>query len=209
MCLQHPGFRKWLRSEQATDNILGLIIDEAHCLSQWGGDFRKLYALLDQLRGLMPLDTPVHAFSATLQPDALAEVCSSLSIDLRKSIFLNLGNDRPNITPSVVRMKGGTDYDAVNPLLRDPASVKSFEDLPKAIIFTNALKKTHKLCQHVRKIYGNRFDENIAFLHAHRTRRAKRTVMRKFRQNKIRILVATEAAGMVIHFFYPACYFLT
>ncbi|KAJ7621615.1 P-loop containing nucleoside triphosphate hydrolase protein [Mycena polygramma] len=196
MCLQHPGFRKWLHSEQATENILGLIIDEAHCISQWGGDFRKLYAMLDQLRVLFPLGTPVHAFSATLQPDALAEVCSSLSINLGKAFFLNLGNDRPNITPSVVRMKGSSDYSAVDQFLPNPETVHSFEDLPKSLLFVNAVKKSHKLCQHVRKIYGGRFDENIAFLHAHRTRRAKRAVMRKFRQGKIRILVATEAAGM-------------
>ncbi|KAJ6601732.1 P-loop containing nucleoside triphosphate hydrolase protein [Mycena vulgaris] len=182
--------------QEATANILGLIIDEAHCISQWGGDFRKLYSLLDQLRGLLPLGTPVHAFSATLAPDALAEVCASLSINLGKAFFLNLGNDRPNITPSVVQMKSEADLDALNDHLPDPTTINSPADFPKMTIFTNSVKKTHKICQHVRKFYGSRFDENIAFLHAHRTRRAKRTVMRKFRQGKIRILVATEAAGM-------------
>ncbi|KAJ7092198.1 P-loop containing nucleoside triphosphate hydrolase protein [Mycena epipterygia] len=203
MCLQHPSFRKWLRSEQATANILGLIIDEAHCISQWGGDFRKFYSMLDQLRGLMPIGTPVHAFSATMAPDALAEVCESLSINLGKAFFLNLGNDRPNITPSGVRMKSVTDYDALNAPLPNPTTVNSFEELPKAIVFTNSapcsfytVKKTHQICQHICKLYGSRFDENIAFLDAHRTRRAKRTAMRKFRQGKIRILVATETAGM-------------
>ncbi|KAJ7681422.1 hypothetical protein B0H17DRAFT_943022 [Mycena rosella] len=140
MCLQHPGFRKWLRSEQATDNILGLIVDEAHCISQWGGDFRKFYSMLDQLRGLLPLGTPVHAFSATLAPDALADVCASLSISLGKAFFLNLGNDRPNITPSVARMKSADDYDAINALLPDPAPVDSPDKLPKTIIFTNSVK---------------------------------------------------------------------
>ncbi|KAJ7681421.1 P-loop containing nucleoside triphosphate hydrolase protein, partial [Mycena rosella] len=59
---------------------------------------------------------------------------------------------------------------------------------------------------HVRQLYRSRFDDSIAFFHAHRTRRAKRTVMRKFRQGKIRILIATEAPGMVrflLLFFQP------
>ncbi|KAJ7272391.1 P-loop containing nucleoside triphosphate hydrolase protein [Mycena rebaudengoi] len=196
MCLQDERFRQWLKTEVATEGILGLIIDEVHCISQWGGDFRKLYGLLDQLRGLLPLGTPVHGATATLTPDAVAEVAASLSINLGEAFFLNLGNDRPNITPSVIEMNGSSDFKALNTVLQDPTTIDSPEQLNKAIIFTNSVKKTHKLCQHVRQVYGNKFDDSIAFLHAHRTRRAKRTVMRKFRQGKIRILVATEAAGM-------------
>jgi superfamily II DNA helicase RecQ len=78
-----------------------LIIAEAR-ISQWGGDFRRLDNLLDQLRGLMPLElgSPVHSFSATLAPDAPAKVVSSLSINTSQ-VF---GNDPPNITPFVVRL---------------------------------------------------------------------------------------------------------
>jgi bloom syndrome protein len=202
MCLQDERFRQWLKTEVATEGILGLIIDEVHCISQWGGDFRKLYGLLDQLRGLLPLGTPVHGATATLTPDAVAEVAASLSINLGEAFFLNLGNDRPNITPSVIEMNGSSDFKALNTVLQDPTTIDSPEQLNKAIIFTNSVKKTHKLCQHVRQVYGNKFDDSIAFLHAHRTRRAKRTVMRKFRQGKIRILVATEAAGMVSLFLF-------
>jgi superfamily II DNA helicase RecQ len=50
MCLLHPEFRKILTDEKFQENICAVIIDEAHCISQWGGDFRKVYALLEKLR---------------------------------------------------------------------------------------------------------------------------------------------------------------
>ncbi|KAJ7278641.1 P-loop containing nucleoside triphosphate hydrolase protein, partial [Mycena rebaudengoi] len=43
MCLKEDRFRKWLKWEVATEGVLGLIVDEVHCISQWGGDSHKLY----------------------------------------------------------------------------------------------------------------------------------------------------------------------
>lgn len=162
--------------------------------------FRKLHNNIDKICALLPHGTPVLATSATAASAALDDVCSSLNIDLGTSFFLNFGNDRPNNTPSFVRLNISDYYAALNAVLPKPEDVKNATDLPKTIIFANAIEKTHAICQHVRKIYGSRFNKSIAYLHAHRTRRAKHSVMRKFRQGKIRKLVATEAAGMV-HWF--------
>ncbi|KAJ7774230.1 P-loop containing nucleoside triphosphate hydrolase protein [Mycena maculata] len=195
MCFEHQDFRKWLRDDNTGKRILAVIVDEAHCASQWGGDFRPHYALLNRLRALLPVGTLILATSATLNPSALTEVCSGLDLDLDRSFFVNLGNDRPNITPSVVRMNGGKDYAAIDPFLPNPADVKSLDDLPKTITFTNHVKKTQVLCRHVRRLYPN-LRGAIDFLHAHRTAKSKRRVMKQFRKGKIKILIATEAAGM-------------
>ncbi|KAF8190582.1 hypothetical protein K438DRAFT_1591842, partial [Mycena galopus ATCC 62051] len=81
--------------------ILAVIIDEVHCASQWGGDFQKAYALLDGLWSLLPVGTPVLATSMTLNSAALTDITTGLNIDLDDSFFLNLGNNCPNITPSI------------------------------------------------------------------------------------------------------------
>ncbi|KAJ6602109.1 P-loop containing nucleoside triphosphate hydrolase protein [Mycena sp. CBHHK59/15] len=188
-------YSRELQKVHTGKRVLAVIVDEAHCAAQWGGDFRPHYALLHRLRALLPVGTPILATSATLSPSAMTEVCSGLDIDLRHSFFLNLGNDRPNITPSVVRMKSGKDYAAVNAHLPNPAEVTSMADVPKTIIFANNVKKTQILCSHLRRRYSQ-IKDGIAFLHAHRTAKAKRRIMKEFRKGKIKFLVATEAAGM-------------
>ncbi|KAJ6532466.1 hypothetical protein B0H19DRAFT_965845, partial [Mycena capillaripes] len=109
MCLEHEALRKWLRDPATSKRALGTIIDEAHCMSQWGGDFRPHNTQLDKLRAILPLGSPVLATLATLCPAALKDICSSLRqfrifLMLDETFFLNLGNDRPNITPSVFEM---------------------------------------------------------------------------------------------------------
>jgi superfamily II DNA helicase RecQ len=93
MCLQHTEFCKVLTDEHFSENICTVIIDEVHCISQWGGDFRKMYGCLDKLRTFFPLNIPFLVTLATLPPLALREVHSKLAIDPNSSFFVNLGND--------------------------------------------------------------------------------------------------------------------
>lgn len=182
MCFEHQEFRKWLRDEKTGKRMLAVIVDEAHCGSQWGGEFRPHYALLDRLRALLPVGIPVLATSATLNDSALADVCNGLNIDLDDSFFLNLSNDRPNITPSMVEMKSSKDYHAIHEHLPDPANVHSIADLPKGIICTNAVKKTQIICRDLRHRYPH-LRGAIDFLHAHRTRAARHARLSQ-RQNQ-------------------------
>ncbi|KAJ7103240.1 P-loop containing nucleoside triphosphate hydrolase protein [Mycena belliarum] len=196
MCFKHDPFRKWLRNPATAQRALGAIIDEAHCISQWGGDFRPHYAELYRLRGALPVGTPILATSATLSPAAIKDVCSTLHIDLDEAFVLNLGNDRPNITPSIIEMKSAKDYGALKQIFGPPSEVHGIADVPKSIVFANAVKKTQIIKRMIYREYPNLPPGSVDFLHAHRTAKAKRRVMKDFRRGKIKILVATEAAGM-------------
>ncbi|KAM6493656.1 hypothetical protein JOM56_010017 [Amanita muscaria] len=138
MCLKHPQFRKWLLSKESTDKIMAIIIDEAHCISQWGGDFRPSYAQLEKLCSFMPPNIPVLLTSATLPPAALSECCARMKVVLVDSFFLNLGNHHSNIVTAVLHMEGSNDYKAIYDILPDPNAISSGTDLPKTIIFTNS-----------------------------------------------------------------------
>ncbi len=62
---------------RAKDHLAAFVIDEAHCISQWGHDFRKAYASLGQLRVLFP-KVPIHAFTATATPRVREQIMQSL-----------------------------------------------------------------------------------------------------------------------------------
>lgn len=176
--------------------VLAVIVDEAHCISQWGGDFRPAYAELEKLRAFIPTNIPLLLTSATFCPSALSDVCARMNINLKKSFFLNLGNRRPNITTSVIQMDNAKDFKALLNVLPTPEEVSSLSS-PKSLVFVNAVKVTQSLVREVRDHYGPVFHDKVDFLHAHRTRKAKNRVMKRFRRGRVRILIATEAAGMV------------
>src|SRR5438270_4156662 len=74
-------------------------IDEAHCISHWGHDFRPEYRQLRELRGLFP-DASIHAFTATATEQVRADICSELR--LREPLVLVGDLDRPNLVYRVV-----------------------------------------------------------------------------------------------------------
>ncbi|TRM56542.1 P-loop containing nucleoside triphosphate hydrolase protein [Schizophyllum amplum] len=194
MCLEFPAFRQYLSTPEFQRHLTTVAVDEAHCIGQWGGDFRKHYAMLHKLRALFPSTIPFLAATATLPPAARDEVCAELNIDLHDSYFVNLGNDRPNITQEVRFVESAHDYAALAELL--PTNARTAKDIPKTLIFVNSRVGTQEACREIRKLFPRRLRKRIDFLHAVRKDKSKRRVMRRFRRGSTRILVATEAAGM-------------
>ncbi|KAF7299139.1 Bloom syndrome [Mycena indigotica] len=115
MCRKHEPFRACIRELSKRFCVLG--IDEGHCVYQWGGKFRPDYSLLAELLALLPIRIPILVVSATMNRKCLKTVTEKLTISLNTSFFLNLGNDRPNISTSVVHMNSSEDYAALEPFL--------------------------------------------------------------------------------------------
>ncbi|KIJ10154.1 hypothetical protein PAXINDRAFT_86470, partial [Paxillus involutus ATCC 200175] len=195
MCLEHEGFHDLFKSSSFTKNLVALVIDEAHCISQWGGDFRTSYSKLGELRSYVPTTVPILATSTTLAPSTLEEVRDKLHINPKKSFFVNLGNDRPNITPSVIQMRNASDYGALLELIVE--GVSSPEDLAKTIVFTNSIQKTLEIQRFLHSHLPICCYPYIDIFHAHRTARLKHRTLERFYRGHIKLLVATEAAGMV------------
>ncbi|KAF8168911.1 P-loop containing nucleoside triphosphate hydrolase protein [Pholiota molesta] len=195
MCIKHSDFRRTLTNSNFKD-IVAIIIDEAHCIGQWGGDFRTAYAELAKLRAFFPPHIPVLATTATATLQTLRDIRLSLGIDAATSFFLNLGNDRPNISYHVHRMNSAIDYEALRPHITREANVSRQDDIPKQIIFVNAVLMSQILTRTIRSWFPSSLHNSIAYLHSHRSKRAKHQIMEAFRKGKVRILIATEAAGM-------------
>ena len=87
MCLDNPTAQKMFQDLGIDRRILACVIDEAHCIAQWGGDFQPAYSRLRQLRSFLPRGAaPIVAFSATLTPTDLLEVEKALAIN-HKSVM--------------------------------------------------------------------------------------------------------------------------
>ncbi len=93
------------------DRLLGLArvralaIDEAHCISHWGHDFRADYRALGRLKRLLP-GAPVHAFTATATPRVRADIAAQLGL-VDPAIFVG-DFFRPNLRFRVAERTGGT-----------------------------------------------------------------------------------------------------
>ncbi|TFK90448.1 P-loop containing nucleoside triphosphate hydrolase protein [Polyporus arcularius HHB13444] len=197
MCLAQSQARETLRTLGLEDSLEGFVIDEAHCIVQWGGEFRPLYAELGALRTFTPRRRPLAAFSATMAPSVLAKVEETLLINPSTSFYVNLGNDRPNIYQDVVMMQGSKDYAALDRVL-PLKDVSRVAEIPKTLVFTNSRKAAMHVWKHLKEALPSHLAQSNAvdLLHAYRRRRARQGVMELFRAGEVRILVATEAAGM-------------
>ncbi|KAF5314348.1 hypothetical protein D9619_011963 [Psilocybe cf. subviscida] len=195
MCLKHEQFRKVLLL--SLDNICYIIIDEAHCISQWGDDFRPNYCQLGKLRSFVPPTIPMLATTATMTPDALKDVQHQLDIDPHRSFFLNLGNDRSNIAYSVQLIKSAHDFNSLMPFLTQTSALPdTADDLIKTIVFVNKRATTQLAARHFSELLPEHLREHVNYLHALRSPQRRRGVMADFRSGQCCILFATETAGM-------------
>jgi superfamily II DNA helicase RecQ len=99
-------FSALLRSADFNKNIAAIVVDEGHCVSQWGEHFRKRFADLGKLRSYVPFSVPFMVTSATLPPHILEQVMSQLQFYEDSTFLINLGNDRHNVSTVVCQMQG-------------------------------------------------------------------------------------------------------
>ena len=193
--VQKDGFKIWIASRQ-----IGLFaVDEAHCVSQWGHDFRAEYAELKVLKELRP-DVPILALTASATPTVLDDVAKNLK--LNKPQRLVHGFYRPNL---YYQVEICTEEDhKVNWVMQ---AIKQFP-LGRILIYCG----TRKITESISAELQNKFSD-VGFYHAGISSKERTETQENYAQGKLRILVATNAFGMgidqpdvrcVIHYQMPA-----
>ncbi|KAH9912363.1 P-loop containing nucleoside triphosphate hydrolase protein [Fomitopsis serialis] len=196
--------KKILRNSKFTRHVLSLVIDEAHCVSHWGADFRKKYASLGVIRAFLPRGTPVIALTATLTGRVRRDIHSKLHFPKGGSRFVNIGNDRPNIA-LVVRanqhaLNSFEDLDFVI-----PQSASCPQDIPKTWIYVDNINTGAEIIDFLadrlerrtaHRPEGPLSADLIRPFNATLSSEYRTAAMAAFRDGDIRILVCTEAAGM-------------
>lgn len=187
-----------IRNTDFSHRVLSVVIDEAHVVSHWGADFRKRYATLGILRALLPKSTPMVAMSATLTPRVRRDVLRKLQYQ-ETYLDLNIGNDRPNVT-LVVRAIEHPMNTFIDLAFLIPDGVKTPEDIKKTFIYADDISAAADIEDYLysrcpsgwRQLGLVVLPYSAAFLPEYRA-----AVMALFVLGIVRILICTDAAGMV------------
>lgn len=172
-----PSFRDFL----LTLEISLIAIDEAHCISEWGHDFRPAYRNLKLLCAEFP-KAPLIALTATATQQVRADIIAQL--DLEGAKIFSASFDRPNLAYHIRPKKGA--FDKLVALLKKHAN-------KPAIIYCFARKDTENIAADLRA-------EGFRALpyHAGLENDARRVTQEKFIRDEVSIVVATIAFGMGI-----------
>lgn len=183
-------FRAKLRSMK----VSMITVDEAHCISQWGYDFRPAYLKIADVRQLLP-DVPVLALTATATPKVAKDI--QVRLAFREENVFRMSFERKNLA-YIVRRTEDKDGELLHILTQVPGS---------AIVYTRNRKRTKEV-----SLFLNQHGISATFYHAGLNNDVKDLRQKEWQTGACRVMVATNAFGMgidkpdvrlVIHIDFP------
>ncbi len=184
-----------------------LAVDEAHCISQWGYDFRPPYLRISALREQLP-GVPVLALTASATPEVQQDICDKLNMpgvslsgdaEHRSWSIFRQSFERPNLSYSVFKVESKITK-IIEILRKVPGS---------SIIYCKSRKRTKEICE-LLKLQG----AAAGYYHAGLEQEVRNKIQSEWVQNQTRVIVCTNAFGMgidkpdvriVIHADVPDC----
>ena len=184
-----PLFKSYLQEM----NVSFIVVDEAHCISQWGYDFRPDYLQIGKLREMV--DAPVIALTATATPQVAEDIMNRLGFE--DKCLIKSGFERPNLSYIVRRCE-----DKLGQLLNICSGVPG-----TGIVYVRSRKKTEELAAF---LTANGISSS--FYHAGLGPDSRSDRQAKWKSGEIRVMACTNAFGMgidkpdvrfVVHFDVP------
>ncbi len=188
---------EFLRELKEAGGISLLVVDEAHCISQWGHDFRPAYLGIGYARERLGMP-PVLALTATATEEVLREILESLCAPDAKVV--NAGTERENL------------YFSVHPTVNTEAKLARVTSMLEkedgiGIIYTASVRSANELCEWLKEhgVLAGRY-------HGAMKTREREEVQRGFMRGDHKVMIATKAFGLgidkpdirfVYHFEFP------
>lgn len=157
-----------------------ITVDESHCISQWGYDFRPAYLKIAEIRQLLP-GVPVIALTATATPEVVSDIQQRLQF--RQENVFRMSFERKNLA-YVVRHTEDKENELLHILQRVNGS---------GIVYTRNRKKTKEI-----SLFLNRNHITATFYHAGLNDETKDSRQKAWLKGEFRVMVATNAFGMGI-----------
>ncbi len=176
-----------------------IAVDEAHCISQWGHDFRPKYKKISMALDRLPIRPVISAFTATANEKVIKDICKLLK--LQEPAIFKTTFDRPNLFIDIKLYEDKSDFVLKYLKSRQP-------EIGLGLIYANTRLDAERLSKKIDK-EGYR----VGLYHAGLTKKERNRVQEEFFADKYQVLVATNAFGMgldkdniryIIHLNMPA-----
>ncbi len=166
-------------------NIRGIAVDEAHCISQWGYDFRPAYLRIAEIRSLLP-NVPILALTASATPAIQDDICSKLALSeaaISQWKRFRHSFDRPNLSYSVLLVPD-----------KKHRLRQILEKLPgTGIVYGRSRKGVESMAEEIA-----RWEPSVSFYHAGLTPEQRKAREADWMNGTTRVMVCTNAFGMGI-----------
>jgi len=159
-------------------NVNLIAVDEAHCISQWGHDFRPAYRNIAQIRELLP-EVNIAAFTATATKDVIKDIC--IQLQFTEANIHQKSFERSNLTYDIVKTEDK--FFRLTQILQNES----------AIIYVRSRNATQEISE-----FLNKNGITAAAYHGGMKKEDKSSKFEKWLNNKINVMVATTAFGMGI-----------
>ena len=174
-----PGFLEALKEVE----IGCFVVDEAHCVSQWGHDFRPDYFRLGDAARWLGADS-IFASTATATPQVARDIAERLG--LNEPVSVATGFDRPNLTFAVAPSKSASHARA------QLAAALATPEARPAIVYAGTRKQTAEVASNLATDLGIK----VVAYHAGLDREKRAKIQRSFMDGSVDVVVATNAFGM-------------
>ncbi|KAJ7444642.1 P-loop containing nucleoside triphosphate hydrolase protein [Mycena galericulata] len=200
MALSTRFHEKVLNNILFTDNIITLVIDEAHCICEWGGDdFRPEYRKIVELAARLPTGTPILAATATAPHDVIKDIMGYLALpsDIAR---VQVSNEKLNVSLSVCILQHEPESFA-DLIILFPDNFEKPEDFPQTLIYVNGRQDAEKIQDFLRDNAPEGVDVKIfEFYHKDIDAKRKEIIEKGLNDGTMRAVPATDALGLGMDF---------
>jgi ATP-dependent DNA helicase RecQ len=161
-------------------NITRVAVDEAHCISEWGNDFRPAFKQINKIRTLLP-SLPILALTATATPKVLEDIIESLQLKQTSLFQGSYARNNININTLYTEDKQGT---LIKILMQNKQS---------GIVYCGNRRETEQIAKLLQQK-----QISCAYFHGGRSASERKELLQEWQSEKIKIMVATNAFGMGI-----------